>query len=190
MRGFKSLCVVGIGVVLLGASLAGCNKTDAPAPGAVVITPTGATNFTSKESRFSIDFPIKPLETKSSVQEMGQTLQVAQYMSTAAPISYLVVTITVPANSGSNSIAFLDGVQKGFLTSGKAKLESSRELSFNGTPGRELRCSLQNGTVFSLVRIYATPTMSYQVMAVGAKADVDAQAAKIDKVLSSFRTNP
>lgn len=180
-----------VGVVLLSGFAVGCSKSTksgVPAPGAIVITPTGATNFTSKESRFSMALPAKPIETKRSEQAEGQTYQISQFQTASTPIVYLVLAISIPAQADvSDTGKFLDGVQSGFLKSGQAQLTGRRELSLNGTPGRELRCTIQNGAVASIARIYALPNISYQVMAVGAKKDVEAQAAQIDKVLTSFR---
>lgn len=103
-------------------------------------------------------------------------------------MSYLVVATTIPPKvDTSDPLNFIDGVQKGLVEEASAKLEKSRDVTLNGIPGREIHTSMNQGAALSRAYIYFTPTISYQVMAIGLKKEIQAQSAQIDKVLGSFR---
>ncbi len=190
MKLLKSLPVFCVFGLTFSGFASGCadKKVSAPVSGAIAVTPTGTTNYTSKESKFSIYLPTKPTESHKNQQAMAQTYEVAQFQSEAAPITYIVLAIKIPKTADvSNTGAFLDGVQSGFLQSASAKLESRRDLSLAGAPGLEMSCSLNNGAALGRVRVYVVPPLSYQIMAVGLKKDFNGQNKQIDKVLNSFR---
>lgn len=165
-------------------SVTATNAVDA----ANVIAPKGTPNFTSKAANFSIYFPVKPTEKRTPGSSQWGSYETFIYQSETKPVSYLVVATTIPAKvDTSDPLNFIDGVQKGLVEEASAKLEKSRDVTLNGIPGREIHTSMNQGAALSRAYIYFTPRISYQVMAVGLKKEIQAQSAQIDKVLGSFR---
>lgn len=183
-----------LGVALIsGCAISGCapQKTaNSDATKKVVgtaITSKVAPNFTSEDAKFSIYFPAKPTEKRTPTKDREKDSETFQFLSETAAVSYIVIAITIPPNVDSSDAAdFINGMQQGFLEAG-ATLEKSRDINLDGVPGRELRTNMLNGTASSRIYMYLTPRISYQIVAVGLKKDMQSQQAQIEKVLNSFR---
>jgi hypothetical protein len=127
-------------------------------------------------------------DTEANAQhvEVGE-YEIFTYQSETEAVTYMVTATTVPAKVDTSDPAeFLDGVQEGYVNQSKARLELSRDVSLNGTPGREVHTSMMNGAAFARGYIYFTPQVSYQVVSTGLKDEFQRQQAQIEKVLSSF----
>ncbi len=110
------------------------------------------------------------------------------YQSETEPVTYLIITTTIPPKvDTSNPIHFIDSVQQGMAEATKAKVEKIRDVSLDGTPGREFRTTMHEGAAHARGYIYFTPKVTYQVTAIGAKEELQSQQAQIEKVLGSFR---
>jgi hypothetical protein len=154
----------------------------------ISITPKGTPNFTSKAAGFSIYFPVKPTEKRMPrASEWGDS-EMFMYQSETEPVTYLIITTTIPPKvDTSNPIHFIDSVQQGMAEATKAKVEKIRDVSLDGTPGREFRTTMHEGAAHARGYIYFTPKVTYQVTAIGAKEELQSQQAQIEKVLGSFR---
>jgi hypothetical protein len=152
------------------------------------ITPKGATNFTSKTAGFSIYFPVEPTEKRISSTSKWGDYERFTYQSETEPVTYMVLATTIPpAVDTSNPREFIEDVQTGMVQEASAKVQTSRNITLDGIPGREVQTSIMNGVALSRAYIYFTPTISYQIMAVGLKKEFESQQPQIEKVLSSFR---
>ncbi|BCM88461.1 hypothetical protein IAD21_00294 [Abditibacteriota bacterium] len=168
------------------------NQSASSAPATNVLTPKGATNFSSKEANFAIYFPGKVTPSQSAGSSQWGDYQTFTYSCKAPSVSYVVIATTIPSGvDTSDPVSFINGVQKGLLKSSGATIDRSRELTLNTTPGRELYTTIKAGgnTGKSRVFIFVTPTISYQIMAVGLDGEFQTSQAQtqIEKVLGSFR---
>ena len=151
--------------------------------------PQGTANFTSHKAGFSIYFPAKPTENiTTQTSESGQHEQMI-FQSETEPVTYIVLAISTPPSvDTSDADSFLDGIEKGLLEEAKAKVLKRRSFQLQGMPSRELQTSMMNGQAMSRVYICLKPRVTYQIMAVGLKNDIERQHKQIDKVFRSFRT--
>lgn len=110
------------------------------------------------------------------------------YQSETKPVTYLIVATTIPPKvDTSDPTHFIDGVQQGLEEVANTKVEKIRDVSLDGTPGREFRTTMHEGAAHARGYIYFTPKVTYQVTAIGAKKELQSQQAQIEKVLGSFR---
>ena len=183
-----SLCAAFIGGCASNNLSKGSGSQSTPVVSENSITPKGTPNFTSKAAGFSIYFPVKPTEKRTpSTSEWGDH-ETFIYQSETKPVTYVIIATTIPPKvDTSDSVNFIDSVQQGLSEEANAKVEKVRDVSLDGTPGREIRATMHEGAAQSRVYIYFTPKITYQVMAVGAKKEFQNQQAQVEKVLSSFR---
>ena len=182
-----SRAALGLCLALLGGCAADSGYQVAPEN---KLTPQGATNFTSQRAGFSIYFPTQATEKVASGQSQWGDYQTYTYQSATAPVTYVVLAMTIPDNvDKTNATQFLDGVQKGFLASAQATIDKTRDVTLNDLPGRELHISMRDGAAVGRMYVYLAPKISYQVMAIGLKSEFESQAAQAEteKVLGSFR---
>ncbi len=88
------------------------------------------------------------------------------------------------------SIPTLDMMQNETLRFLSETLQSRRDIQLNGFAGREMTTTEgKDGRAFR-IRIFLTPTGIYHLFSGGSKAQMQKQAAQIDKVFDSFRILP
>lgn len=194
---FRRLCCcLAFGCVLVGSI--GCKTKEISAPSGMVgtansetgrlITPKGPANYKAAQAGFAIWLPVKNPQVKHSSEDTkwGKT-DTYIFQAETDELTYLIVSRSIPSSvDTSNASEFMDGVQKGFLQTGQGQLVKSEAITLKGVAGRDILTSLRAGAMLTRLRIYFSPKFSYQVMAVGPKANMQKQKSEVDKVLDSF----
>lgn len=172
----SSLWAGGVLLVSTLAPLAMAPVLAAPAP-----------TYTSKKDGYAIYLPGKPTLGSRPMPIPGTGQQTVNFISVAKPpVAYVVIPMKLPGTPKGASIQqFLTGVERGFTLSTAAKLLSSKKISLNGAPGREIL--VQVGTNLMRGRFFVKGNRSYQVIAVSPKNGDAKYRAQITNVLNSFR---
>lgn len=80
---------------------------------------------------------------------------------------------------------FLSGAVDGAVTNSRGKLISQKDISLQGYPGREVKISMQNGTVIATYRIYRKEN---QLVTIGTTAKPGREVnTDAEKFFSTFR---
>jgi hypothetical protein len=161
--------------------------TAAPLTSSSVFAAPLKPTLVSKSDGFSVWLPGKPQVSQQAQQvpNVGN-MAVKYYAVPSQAVSFVVMPMTLPrAMPSGQSRQFLDGVQRGFTAAPGAKLVSSKTISLNGVPGRELVVTARGNRI--LGRFFVTGKKSYQVLSVTPQKNAAAQAPLIAKVLNSFR---
>ena len=164
-------------VVMLGAvSPAGVSRAEEPrAPGAVEPQAAdGLIEFTSKEGRFSVRLPAKPVYEKTTVGDANEEQH--QFLVGREQGAYLVSYQDNPNLAGSGP----EGLQRALETGRKILQESfggelleSEEVTLgdatleDGHPGLSVRITIPDAQGEARCRLYLVGTRLYQVMALG-----------------------
>lgn len=156
------------------------------------IVPKGATNFISKEHQFKIWLPVKPefIEEDSP----GKSKEFTSFVWAAESkkvLYYVMIKPNLAGIAGSSSKKQLDEVEKQTIQGFKAKFKKSEAIQLDKFAGRQINLAgvkTHKGKVFA--RIYVTPKISYSVIAGAYVAEMQNQAAQINRVFDSFRILP
>ncbi len=168
--------LLGALIVPLAAPILTAPALAAPAP-----------NYTSKKEGFAIYLPGKPKTASRPMTMPGLGTKNINFVTAGkAPVAYVVIPMLLPGTPKGASInQFLDGVQRGFTMSTAAKLLSSKKISLQGSPGREIL--VRAGTNLMRGRFFVKGNRSYQVVAVSPQANDAKYRAQVTQVLDSFR---
>ncbi|HEX9997252.1 MAG TPA: hypothetical protein VGB45_08925 [Abditibacterium sp.] len=159
------------------------------------IVPKGAVSFTSKEQRFAVWFPVQPRQSSGAWFIGGGVKEIEPnsftFETSAKPIRYWVkVTIKLAQGAQHNAKKELRQIQQEFLDYPQDKFQKQEEIQLSGFSGREIQASWLDGKETTRARLYLTPKHLYEIVAVGKKAEMQKQAAQINRVFDSFRILP
>lgn len=146
-----------------------------------------APTFTSKKDGYAIYLPGKPQPASRQMALPNAGNMKVNFISVSKPpVAYVVIPMKLPGTPNGASVnQFLEGVQRGFTMSTAAKLLSSKKISLNGAPGREIL--VQAGPSLMRGRFFVKGNRSYQVIAVSPKNGEAKYRAQVLQVLNSFR---
>lgn len=169
--------------IWLGAVLLSAMPLTSNAVFAAPLAPT----LISKSEGFSVWLPGKPKIGQQNQQVPGAgSVAVKYYAVPSSGVTFVVIPMNLPRSLPSGqSGRFLDGVQRGFTAASGAKLVSSKSLSLNGAPGRELVVTAGANRIQG--RFFVKGKRSYQILAVSPQKADAARAPLIAKVFNSFR---
>lgn len=170
--------------LVLGATLtAGAISFHSP----VQAAPKAAPTYTTTKDGYAIYLPGKPkTATRQVALPNGAKMNVNFISVSKPPVTYFVIPMRLPAAPKGAAVGqFLNGVERGFTMSTAAKLVSSKSITLNGNPGREV--VLQVGANQMRCRFFVAGSRSFQVVAVAPKSSAARYSAQTTKVLDSFR---
>ncbi len=161
------------------------------------IAPRRTPLFTSKTDGFAVQFPVKPTRTETiTTLENGQKATLSVFKAPTEAVNYVIIVTPIDSSVDvSDPKAQLNAYETGLLRSigtksPGANVQKRTELQLDGFVGREIKLSLLKGELVTRGRIYFTPKAFYSVGAGGSKANVEKQAAQINRVFDSFRILP
>ena len=143
--------------------------------------------YTNKREGFAISLPGKPKAgSRVATFPNGKKAKANFYSVVKAPLTYIVIPVQLPGTpKGVQIDQFLDGVQRGYTRRAGIKVLSSKKMSLQGYPGREVL--LQAGANLTRIRYFVAGSRSFQVLAISPQNGADKYRAQINKVLDSFR---
>ena len=159
------------------------------------IVPKGAVSFTSKAQGFAVWFPDQPRQGKDARKPFQGKARTIYWFTVDSkpgrPLTYAVLVEATRPNLGvSGRAEAAANWQKSVLQDGKFKLQSQEEIQLGDSNGREIQMQLvKKGSIWRS-RYYSTAKRFYRLVAVGSEAEMQKQAAQINRVFDSFRILP
>jgi hypothetical protein len=162
-------------------SLPGEFVTSAPSP---EYDPKSWKEFSSKEGRFSVQLPGRPVEkVQPSDSPFGKvdihafTLQTFAY--------YTIMYIDYPQHDGiKDARAYFNGVRVGSLRATNGELLEEKDADRGGYPGRYFKARLGNGYV-NRVRLYLVKNRAYLVSFVAFEKEGSPDSSKFNEQVAA-----
>jgi hypothetical protein len=150
------------------------------------VTAQGEKKYESKEGKYSIAFPSKPMPTPSKAGGVELNMMFAE----KGDGGFIVMHADFPAEMAKlqKPKELLDNGQKGLVEKFEAKVATSKDFEFGKQkyPAREIVCEkkIENGPIYLRIQIIVADNRLYQVFVVGPKEMVTNKEA--DTFFKSF----
>jgi hypothetical protein len=150
----------------------------------------GLTAFTSKEGKFSIQLPGKPLHEAT---EVGKAKEVQHQFQVAGKNGVYLISYQDNPNLEGNTLKQLqaalhtgrDAVQRAF----RGELLETKDIQLEEKhPGVEFRATIPQARGEARCRFYMVGTRLYQIQAIGTPEFVSSDQS--DRVINSFKLQP
>jgi hypothetical protein len=151
--------------------------------GAVQDLPEGWQSYSSKDGKFKVALPGKPMEKKQTVKTAKDPIYVHMVLADGRNDSNFVVSYTdYPEADQKKSVIKkrLDQARDGAVSSSGGAVKEERGITLKTHPGRHIVIE-KDGDIIARMRLFVVNRRLYQVMALGA-----APAKDVELFLSSF----